>query len=255
MVEVKPGMKSRFVESGELCAEFPYRAKALFAFEEVDGADICFFGMHVQVRTTLYKIIYYLIVIFSYDEWDIYISLSLKYTILNTICTIVSLQEYGSESPSPNTRRVYIAYLDSVHFFQPRQYRTAVYHEILLGYLDYAKQLGYTMAHIWACPPSEGDDYIFHCHPPEQKIPKPKRLQEWYKKMLDKGIIERIILDYKDILKQAMEDNISSAAELPYFEGDFWPNVLEESIKELDQEEEEKRKQAEAAEAVVSISL
>lgn len=163
-------------------------------------------------------------------------------------------QEYGSESPSPNTRRVYIAYLDSVHFFQPRLYRTNVYHEILLGYLDYAKQLGYTMAHIWACPPSEGDDYIFHCHPPEQKIPKPKRLQEWYKKMLDKGIIERIILDYKDILKQAMEDNISSAAELPYFEGDFWPNVLEESIKELDQEEEEKRKQAEAAEAVVSIS-
>ncbi|CAH2244092.1 jg5105, partial [Pararge aegeria aegeria] len=208
IVEVKPGMRTRFVESRELCAEFPYRAKALFAFEEVDGTDICFFGMHVQ--------------------------------------------EYGSESPSPNTRRVYIAYLDSVHFFQPRQYRTAVYHEILLGYLDYAKQLGYTMAHIWACPPSEGDDYIFHCHPPEQKIPKPKRLQEWYKKMLDKGIIERIILDYKDILKQAIEDNILSAAELPYFEGDFWPNVLEESIKELDQEEEEKRKQAEAAEAVSS---
>ena len=39
------------------------------------------------------------------------------------------------------------------------------------------KKLGYTMAHIWACPPSEGDDYIFHCHPPDQKIPKPKRLQ------------------------------------------------------------------------------
>lgn len=246
MVEVKPGMKSRFVESGELCAEFPYRAKALFAFEEVDGADICFFGMHVQVRTTLYKIIYYLHT--YYLHFFIIEVYNFKYNMQ-------LFQEYGSESPSPNTRRVYIAYLDSVHFFQPRQYRTAVYHEILLGYLDYAKQLGYTMAHIWACPPSEGDDYIFHCHPPEQKIPKPKRLQEWYKKMLDKGIIERIILDYKDILKQAMEDNISSAAELPYFEGDFWPNVLEESIKELDQEEEEKRKQAEAAEAVVSISL
>lgn len=49
MVEVKPGMRSRFVESGELCAEFPYRAKALFAFEEIDGTDVCFFGMHVQV--------------------------------------------------------------------------------------------------------------------------------------------------------------------------------------------------------------
>ena len=49
-----------------------------------------------------------------------------------------------------------------------------------LGYLDYMKKLGYTMAHIWACPPSEGDDYIFHCHPNEQKIPKPKRLQVPY---------------------------------------------------------------------------
>lgn len=211
MVEVKPGMRRRFVDQGEMESEFPYRAKALFAFEEVDGVDVCFFGMHVQ--------------------------------------------EYGSESPSPNARRVYIAYLDSVHFFKPRQYRTAVYHEILLGYMDYVKQLGYTMAHIWACPPSEGDDYIFHCHPSDQKIPKPKRLQEWYKKMLDKGMIERIIIDYKDILKQAMEDKLTSATEMPYFEGDFWPNVLEESIKELDQEEEEKRKQAEAAEAAVRITL
>ena len=42
-----------------------------------------------------------------------------------------------------------------------------------------------------------------------------------------------------------MENNIGSATELPYFEGDFWPNVLEESIKELDQEEEEKRRREE----------
>ncbi|XP_043224661.1 histone lysine acetyltransferase CREBBP-like [Amphibalanus amphitrite] len=203
--EVKPGMKARFCDAGEMPAKFPYRAKALFAFEEVDGHEVCFFGMHVQ--------------------------------------------EYGSDSPQPNRRRVYIAYLDSVHFFRPRQFRTSVYHEILLAYLDYVKQLGYTMAHIWACPPCEGDDYIFHCHPADQKIPKPKRLQEWYKKMLDKGIIDRIVMDYKDILKQAAEDSIRTPAELPYFEGDFWPGILEESIRELDQEEEEKRKQLEAEEA------
>merc|ERR1719319_1023435 len=100
------------------------------------------------------------------------------------------------------------------------------------------KKLGYTMAHIWACPPSEGDDYIFHCHPTDQKVPKPKRLQEWYKKMLDKGIIERIVLDYKDVYRQALEDNIGFPAELPYFEGDFWPNVMEENIRELEQEDE-----------------
>ncbi|KAK4329043.1 hypothetical protein Pmani_000575 [Petrolisthes manimaculis] len=121
IVKVIGGMKSRFVDTGALSPQLPYCAKALFAYQEVDGHDVCFFGMHVQ--------------------------------------------EYGSDSPAPNTRRVYLAYLDSVHFFKPRQYRTAVYHEILLGYLDYVKQLGYTMAHIWACPPSEGDDFIFHCHP------------------------------------------------------------------------------------------
>ncbi|KAL3209837.1 hypothetical protein MRX96_037648 [Rhipicephalus microplus] len=58
----------------------------------------------------------------------------------------------------------------------------------------------------------------------------------------------------RDILKQATEDNLKSACELPYFEGDFWPNVLEESIKELDQEEEEKRKAAEALAASAAAS-
>lgn len=203
MVEVKPGMKSRFVDSGEMSETFPYRTKALFAFEEIDGVDVCFFGMHVQ--------------------------------------------EYGSNCPFPNTRRVYISYLDSIHFFKPRMLRTAVYHEILIGYLEYAKKLGYVTGHIWACPPSEGDDYIFHCHPPDQKIPKPKRLQEWYRKMLDKAVAERILHDYKDIFKQATEDRLTSANELPYFEGDFWPNVLEESIKELEQEEEERKKEENTA--------
>ncbi|OWF41886.1 CREB-binding protein [Mizuhopecten yessoensis] len=211
IVEVKSGMKTRFVDNNEMQESFPYRAKAMFAFEEIDGTDVCFFGMHVQ--------------------------------------------EYGSECAMPNTRRVYISYLDSVHFFQPRQLRTAVYHEILIGYLEYVKQLGYVWAHIWACPPSEGDDYIFHCHPPEQKIPKPKRLQEWYKKMLDKAIIERCVIDYKDIYKDAIENNVQSATEMPYFEGDFWPNVLEESIKELDQEEEEEKRKREEAEAAAAAEV
>ena len=47
----------------------------------------------------------------------------------------------------------------------------------------------------------------------------------------------------KDVFKQATEDRLTSANELPYFEGDFWPNVLEESIKELEQEEEERKRE------------
>ena len=195
--EVKPMMKNRF--EGEVTEQFPFKTKAIFAFEEIDGTDVVFFGMHVQ--------------------------------------------EYGSECAHPNTRRVYISYLDSVFFFRPKELRTAVYHEILIGYLDYVKRLGYQWAHIWACPPSEGDDYIFHCHPAEQKVPKPKRLQDWYKKMLDKGVIERVVIDYKDIHKDAIENGMKTPLDIPYFEGDFWPNVLEECIKESEQEEEKRRKE------------
>ncbi len=28
--------------------QFPYRTKALFVFEEIDGVEVCFFGLHVQ---------------------------------------------------------------------------------------------------------------------------------------------------------------------------------------------------------------
>lgn len=52
---------------------------------------------------------------------------------------------------------------------------------------------------------------------------------------------------FQDIFKQATEDRLTSANELPYFEGDFWPNVLEESIKELEQEEEERKKEENTA--------
>lgn len=55
------------------------------------------------------------------------------------------------------------------------------------------------------------------------------------------------LFTFQDIFKQATEDRLTSAKELPYFEGDFWPNVLEESIKELEQEEEERKKEESTA--------
>jgi len=39
--------------------------------------------------------------------------------------------------------------------------------------------------------------------------------------------------------------------EIPYFEGDFWPNVIEDTIKELDQE----AKQREASEKDTEVGF
>jgi hypothetical protein len=96
------------------------------------------------------------------------------------------VQEHGAgpDCPQPNRRKVYIAYLDSVRYLRPATARTAIYHELLAAYLSNARARGYERAYIWACPPQRGDGYIFHVHPPSQRVPGKERLREWYDEML-----------------------------------------------------------------------
>lgn len=42
----QPISLSRF--ENDFPTQFPYKAKAMFVFQECDGVDICIFGMHVQ---------------------------------------------------------------------------------------------------------------------------------------------------------------------------------------------------------------
>lgn len=141
--------------------------------------------------------------------------------------------EYDHKCPQPNQRRVYISYLDSVHYFRPRQYRTVVYHEILVAYLEYVKLRGFHTAHIWACPPLKGDDYILYCHPQDQKTPKDDRLRLWYVQMLDICKQRGIVLETSDIYKEYLENPVNDATILPYFEGDYWVGEAENIIKGL----------------------
>ena len=46
ILEARSLMKERF--GSEFPSQFPYKSKAMFFFEEIDGVDVCFFGMHVQ---------------------------------------------------------------------------------------------------------------------------------------------------------------------------------------------------------------
>ena len=71
-----------------------------------------------------------------------------------------------------------------VEYFRPRKHRTAVYHEILVAYLDWIRRRGFKAAHIWSCPPQRGNNFIFWCHPLHQKTPTRDRLSGWYGNML-----------------------------------------------------------------------
>ena len=155
------------------------------------------------------------------------------------------VQEFDAQCPQPNARKVYVAYLDSVEFMHPREARTMAYHEILVSYLKWAQARGFDQAHIWACPPQRGDNFIFWSHPGHQRTPSRERLNNWYSVMLKRceqlGIAREVgnlwtthfaqlSRRYKAesrprgeivLINPPCEQPISP----PIFEGDFW--VLE----------------------------
>lgn len=158
---------------------------------------------------------------------------------IDTLLFAVYVYEYGHECAAPNRRRVYISYLDSVQYLEPKCYRTVAYHAVLVEYLRYVKSRGFHTAHIWSCPPAPGDDYIFYSHPQHQLIPRDDMLRGWYQRMLDnakaEGVVLRTTTLYDEYFVQDGVNTVSWATDsptcLPYFEGDYIPGELENIIK------------------------
>lgn len=50
-----------------------------------------------------------------------------------------------------------------------------------------------------------------------------------------------------DFCFQAIDDALVAPNTLPYFEGDYWPNVIEDCIRDAEKEEIEQRKKEENA--------
>ena len=157
---------------------------------------------------------------------------------VDTIIFALYVYEYGHDCPAPNRRRVYISYLDSVQYFEPKCYRTVAYHAVLVEYLRYVKNRGFHTAHIWSCPPTAGDDYIFYSHPKHQMTPRDDMLRSWYFRMLDRAKTEGVVLRVTTMYDAYFVQNgiysvpwqTNSPACLPYFEGDYISGEIENII-------------------------
>ena len=144
----------------------------------------------------------------------------------------MNTQEYGSDCPAPNRGTIYIAYLDSAQFFEPTGLRGKVYKQILMGYLKHASELGFKKACIWSCVPAGQLEYFFYRRPSIQKALPQEQLNVWYKGMLDKCKEEKIITGF-DLLYKLPNNRLT---DMPYYEGDIFPQLMEILIKEVQRE-------------------
>ncbi|KAG7382456.1 hypothetical protein PHYPSEUDO_004843 [Phytophthora pseudosyringae] len=158
------------------------------------------------------------------------------------------VQEYGPDSLAPNAGRVYVSYLDSVNYFQPKKLRTLMHQQVMLGFLEDCKNRGFHTCHIWSCPPLKGDDYIFFCKPENQKIPKSARLRQWYQKLLQQAQHDGLVANISNLYAEYYMKK-KAAHELPYFEGDYWPRLAEDLIKQLEEKDNGNRAKTGAGDA------
>jgi hypothetical protein len=146
-------------------ARVNYKSKAITLFQKIDGLDVCIFCMYVQ----------------EYNCDD----------------------DFEGDIDGEQKKRVYIAYLDSVEHFQPRACRTQVFREILVAYLATARARGYESAHIWACPPSRGNSFVFWNHPASQRTPTKERLIAWYHGVINRCVESGVVTDVQSLFESS----------------------------------------------------
>jgi len=108
------------------------------------------------------------------------------------------VQEYGQDCPEDSVNRgsVYISYLDSVPYIQPRRLRTLCYKEVMLGYFAWVRARGFRTCYIWACPPQKGDAYVMHVHPLWHRNPSTERLRKWYNSIFKQARENKIVVRF-----------------------------------------------------------
>ncbi|EGT45927.1 hypothetical protein CAEBREN_11153 [Caenorhabditis brenneri] len=166
------------------------------------------------------------------------------------LMALFSVQEYGVSNPSkPKNGQVCLEYFDTNHQYQQKkagndQERTNVYSYILLAYFQYAASLGYSEVHIWACPPFEGQNYMFLGRSEIQLPTTVEQLHAWYMNMSKKSkLLVEMDTHKEDDLKNVIGDksDIRSIRQRLYYEGGRFMNELAQKSIGADEQKFKKK--------------
>ncbi|KAH9249828.1 hypothetical protein BASA81_012423 [Batrachochytrium salamandrivorans] len=167
------------------------------------------------------------------------------------LCFVLYVYEYSN--------CVYISYLDSCAFIQPRRLRSVTYQSVMAAYFCWIQER-YQRVYLWASPPNEGDAYVFNARPFWQRNPTPERLKRWYAQLFKtcrkQGILksestlyEAHLAGFKPFVRTRRNVFVPTLAkpafaldQFPLFSGDYCQAALEIILCKLERsntEEEE----------------
>uniref|UniRef100_A0A1I7V3S1 histone acetyltransferase n=1 Tax=Caenorhabditis tropicalis TaxID=1561998 RepID=A0A1I7V3S1_9PELO len=96
-------------------------------------------------------------------------------------------KEYGVGC-AVHSGKVVLDMLDTVQFIDPPSSRSKIYRRIIDSYFSYTKSIGFRRVHWWAANPrNQEHDYLFNCHPENQKYAELDKLCNWYKKLVSES--------------------------------------------------------------------
>lgn len=138
------------------------------------------------------------------------------------------------EPSSKRTRRQgQIAYVDSVNFL-PKEIRTETYQLIILGVFEFMRTEEVLRVFLWSAPSGAEKTYIFPHKPREMKFPNHDQLNEWYRRMLRKGMNLKVVDMYDTNMSRICNRlNMISLDKLPYFYDDLWEYNMQVAIQEV----------------------
>lgn len=150
-------------------------------FQNNEGVDVCVFAMYIQEFGSNYREPNSSCVYVSHLDSVNYFIPEKKIVAGDSLRTFV-YHEILVIFVSPTTLFLLLSILQLKLLTRHVNWLGYFFYMMLsqIRYLDYWTNHGFTNCYIWACPPQQGDEYIFYCHPNEQMTPNQNKLCNWY---------------------------------------------------------------------------